>query len=251
MQELENLNLNIILKNELPDIKFTEFESVLKTKIINIYNVVKGSNNNLLIEFVNNDFAIFKPKLGERTLNDFPIGTLYKREYASYILSLILGWPNIPPTSIVEIDNIGIGSIQKIINNKGLNYFEIIKNNKNEFMKFAIFDSLTNNADRKGGHCIIDDTDTIWSIDHGVTFHEIFKLRTVMFDIWEDKISNDYIKDIKLLKKKLSEKKYNNIFLTLLTEKEFEALNMRIDTLIKSKSLPSINQYENIPWPLI
>ena len=118
-------------------------------------------------------------------------------------------------------------------------------------MKFAIFDSLTNNADRKGGHCIIDDTDTIWSIDHGVTFHEIFKLRTVMFDIWEDKISNDYIKDIKLLKKKLSEKKYNNIFLTLLTEKELEALNMRIDTLIKSKSLPSINQYENIPWPLI
>jgi len=251
MQELENLNLDIIFKNEFSDERFVEFESVLKTNIINIYNIVKGSNNNLLIEFTNNDFAIFKPKLGERALNDFPIGTLYKREYASYILSLILGWPNIPPTSIVEIENIGIGSIQKIINNKGLNYFEIIKNNKNEFIKFTIFDSLTNNADRKGGHCIIDNTDTIWSIDHGVTFHEIFKLRTVMFDIWEDLIPEDYIKDTKLLKKKLSEKKYNDIFSNLLTEKELEAFIIRIDTLIKAKSLPIINQYENIPWPLI
>ena len=87
MQELENLNLDIIFKNEFSDKRFVEFESVLKTKIINIYNIVKGSNNNLLIEFTNNDFAIFKPKLGERALHDFPIGTLYKREYASYILS--------------------------------------------------------------------------------------------------------------------------------------------------------------------
>ena len=42
---------------------------------------------------------------------------------------------------------------------------------------------LANNTDRKGGHCLHDEAnDIVVGIDHGLTFHEHFKLRTV---IWE------------------------------------------------------------------
>ena len=182
---------------------------------------------------------------------DFPIGTLYKREYASYLISIMLGWPNVPPTSIVEIESIGIGSIQKIINNKGLNYFEIEKNIPNEFEKFTIFDSIINNADRKAGHCIIDESNKIWSIDHGVTFHELFKLRTVMFDIWENKISQNFIEDLLNLKNRINLQENHTMFAEFISRNELESLNKRIQNLIDQKSLPLINQYENIPWPLI
>tara|TARA_B100000700_G_scaffold50109_1_gene53185 strand:+ start:13084 stop:13839 length:756 start_codon:yes stop_codon:yes gene_type:complete len=251
MENLKQLNLTIISDNHFSDPNLTTFENILRTTKKNIYNIAKGSNSNLLIEFEKNNYAIFKPKIGERSLHDFPIGTLYKREYASYLISLILGWPNVPPTSIVEIESIGIGSIQKIINNKGLNYFEIEKNIPNEFEKFTIFDSIINNADRKAGHCIIDESNKIWSIDHGVTFHELFKLRTVMFDIWENKISQNFIEDLLNLKNRINLQENHTMFAEFISRNELESLNKRIQNLIDQKSLPLINQYENIPWPLI
>tara|TARA_B100000073_G_scaffold101295_2_gene80691 strand:+ start:1974 stop:2729 length:756 start_codon:yes stop_codon:yes gene_type:complete len=251
MENQKQLNLTIISDNHFSDPHLTTFENILRTTKKNIYNIAKGSNSNLLIEFEKNNYAIFKPKIGEKSLHDFPIGTLYKREYASYLISKMLGWPNVPPTSIVEIESIGIGSIQKIINNKGLNYFEIEKNIPNEFDKFTIFDSIINNADRKAGHCIIDESNTIWSIDHGVTFHELFKLRTVMFDIWENKISQNFIEDLLNLKNRINLQENYTMFAEFISRNELESLNKRIQNLIDQKSLPQINQYENIPWPLI
>ena len=251
MENLKKLNLTILSDNHFSDPNLTTFENILRTTKKNIYNIAKGSNSNLLIEFEKNNYAIFKPKIGERSLHDFPIGTLYKREYASYLISLILGWPNVPPTSIVEIESIGIGSIQKIINNKGLNYFEIEKNIPNEFEKFTIFDSIINNADRKAGHCIIDESNKIWSIDHGVTFHELFKVRTVMFDIWENQISQNFIEDLLNLKNRINLQENHTMFAEFISRNELESLNKRIQNLIDQKSLPLINQYENIPWPLI
>ncbi len=251
MENQKQLNLTIISDNHFSDPNLTTFENILRTTKKNIYNIAKGSNSNLLIEFEKNNYAIFKPKIGERSLHDFPIGTLYKREYASYLISIMLGWPNVPPTSIVEIESIGIGSIQKIINNKGLNYFEIEKNNPNEFEKFTIFDSIINNADRKAGHCIIDESNKIWSIDHGVTFHELFKVRTVMFDIWENQISQNFIEDLLNLKNRINLQENHTMFAEFISRDEFESLNKRIQNLIDQKSLPLINQYENIPWPLI
>ncbi len=251
MENQKQLNLTIISDNHFSDPNLTTFENILRTTKKNIYNIAKGSNSNLLIEFEKNNYAIFKPKIGEKSLHDFPIGTLYKREYASYLISKMLGWPNVPPTSIVEIESIGIGSIQKIINNKGLNYFEIEKNIPNEFEKFTIFDSIINNADRKAGHCIIDESNKIWSIDHGVTFHELFKLRTVMFDIWENKISQNFIEDLLNLKNRINLQENYTMFAKFISRNELESLNKRIQNLIDQKSLPLINQYENIPWPLI
>ena len=252
MNSKQKLNINIIHKNPCNNFESKQFLNTLNKEIINIYNLQKGSNSNLLIEFENKEYAIYKPGIGERPLYDFPSGNLYKREYASYIFSLILGWPNIPPTFIVDINPFGHGSIQKIIFNKGLNYFDLLNDKTNDFFKFSIFDFLINNADRKGGHCILDDENKLWSIDHGVTFHEIFKVRTVMFDVWEKTISEKIIKEITKFKSKFNEdKNIQNLFKELLSKNEIKAIIERLDLILEIKKLPSINQNDNIPWPLI
>ena len=252
MNSKQKLNINIIHKNPCNNFESKQFLNTLNKEIINIYNSQKGSNSNLLIEFPNKEYAIYKPGIGERPLYDFPSGNLYKREYASYIFSLILGWPNIPPTFIVDINPFGHGSIQKIIFNKGLNYFDLLNDKTNDFFKFSIFDFLINNADRKGGHCILDEENKLWSIDHGVTFHEIFKVRTVMFDVWEKTISEKIIKEITKFKSKFNEdKNIQNLFKELLSKNEIKAIIERLDLILEIKKLPSINQNDNIPWPLI
>lgn len=45
-----------------------------------------------------NLLGIYKPCQGERPLWDFPDQTLCQREFASYLVSQALGWPNIPTT---------------------------------------------------------------------------------------------------------------------------------------------------------
>ena len=252
MNSEQKLNINIIHKDPYNHYESKEFLNTLNKEIINIYNLQKGTNSNLLIEFTNKEYAIYKPKIGERPLYDFPSGSLYKREYASYIFSLILGWPNIPPTFIVNINHFGHGSIQKIIFNKGMNYFYLVNDKTYDFFQFSIFDFLINNADRKGGHCILDEENKLWSIDHGVTFHEIFKVRTVMFDVWEKIIPEKIIKEITKFKSKfINDKNIQNLFKELLSKKEIEAIIERLNLILEVKKLPPINQRDNVPWPLI
>ena len=49
-----------------------------------------------------------------------------------------------------------------------------------EFRRICAFDIVINNTDRKAGHCVLGVDDKIWAIDHGVAFHQEFKLRTVL-----------------------------------------------------------------------
>ena len=52
-----------------------------------------------------------------------------------------------------------------------------------EFRRICAFDIVINNTDRKAGHCVLGVDDRIWAIDHGVAFHQEFKLRTVLWDL--------------------------------------------------------------------
>ena len=61
--------------------------------------------------------AIYKPRQGEIPLWDFPDGTLYKREYAAFIVSQALEWHLIPPT-VIRDGPYGIGSVQWFVDTK-------------------------------------------------------------------------------------------------------------------------------------
>ena len=62
----------------------------------------------------NETIAIYKPASGEIPLWDFPDDTLYRREYAAYLVSEALGWHFIPPTVIRDRPH-RVGTVQEYI----------------------------------------------------------------------------------------------------------------------------------------
>ena len=122
-----------------------------------------------------------------------------------------------------------------------------------DFLKFALFDVVVNNGDRKAGHCIIGEDERLWSIDHGLTFHTIFKLRTVMLEYWGKPIPDPLIEDLKGLMQKLrsSSDSLTVQLSTLIDTTEIQALMQRLDALIKEPTLPVMDPYQDVPWPWV
>ena len=145
----------------------------------------RGSNYVFIVKLVKGKKmvkAVYKPRRGETPLYDFPDGSLYKREYAAYLLSQALEWFIIPPTGIRN-GPFGVGSVQWFVNTKKTVVFEP-KTEADFFAlkRVAVFDQAVNNADRKLGHFLEGKDRHLWVVDHGLTFHAVPKLRTVLWD---------------------------------------------------------------------
>ena len=196
--------------------------------------------------------AIYKPRDGERPLYDFPDGTLYKREYATFILSRALGWPDVPLTFVRDGPH-GIGSMQQYIDcDPQITYFNIIEDKAPELERFAVFDLLVNNADRKAGHCLLGKDERVWSIDHGLTFHPVFKLRTVMLEYWGQPINESLQQDLEALLAKLEQNDEPVDQLPeMLNRKEINALVGRLRAILDDPFLPDLDPYRNVPWPFV
>lgn len=233
-----------------------EVLTILKEgKILGGQQIPLGSNHTFHLKIESGDTryirAIYKPRDGEMPLPDFPEGSLYKREYAAYLLGTFLGWPKIPLTVIRE-GPYGVGSVQLYVESeKDLTYFDLISDHADDLLRFAVFDVLVNNADRKAGHCIRGLEGGIWSIDHGLTFHTEFKLRTVMLEFWGVHIPRSVTNTLQTLDQELSfDTELPANLLEFLTEKELRALRERLKTLLKQSTIPKLDPYSNVPWPL-
>ena len=196
--------------------------------------------------------AIYKPRDGERPLIDFPQGTLYKREYAAFLLGRALGWPHVPLT-LIRDGPYGIGSVQLYVeSDPDVTYFELLEGSAEELLRFAVFDVAANNADRKGGHCLRGDDGRIWSIDHGLTFHPVFKMRTVMLEYWGAPIPGPVLDDLEALANRLdSDSVLADSLGEALNGKEIGALRKRLDTLLERRVVPRLDPRRNVPWPLV
>ncbi|HEY8217001.1 MAG TPA: SCO1664 family protein, partial [Acidimicrobiia bacterium] len=142
--------------------------------------------------------AVYKPRRGERPLWDFPDGTLCRREVAAYELSRSLGWGIVPVTVLREDAPLGEGAVQRFVDHDPEeHYFTLLEHHPDRFRQFAAFDVLANNTDRKGGHCLHDlVNDVILGIDHGLTFHRQWKLRTVIWDFAGEPIPPELCADL-------------------------------------------------------
>lgn len=225
-------------------------------EIIGGYRMPWGSNYTFVVRIAAGEGkyirAIYKPRDGERPLYDFPHGTLYRREYATFVLSRALGWPNVPMTLIRE-GPYGIGTAQLFIEcDPEITYFDLIHDNDDQLERMAIFDLVVNNADRKAGHCLLGDDGRVWSIDHGLTFHPMFKLRTVMLEFWGREIPKPLIDDMESLLSKIeSQGELNHCLAGLLAPKDFKALRMRLELILRERKLPALDPYRNVPWPFV
>ncbi len=198
--------------------------------------------------------AIYKPRDGERPLWDFPLGTLYRREHAAFMLSRLLGWPNIPLTLVRE-GPYGIGMFQNYVDcDPSVTYFDMIGDNDTDeqLCQIMVFDLITNNADRKAGHCLMGEDSRIWSIDHGLTFHPSFKLRSVMMEFWGRPIPGNMVNDLTRLYDKLdTESEDTTPLLEHLDRREIKALKKRVRFLLRDRAVPNLNPNYNIPWPFV
>ena len=117
-----------------------------------------------------------------------------------------------------------------------------------QLRKMALFDAVINNTDRKIGHLLPITSDRVLGCDHGVTFHEEDKLRTVLWQ-WADKPLSD-LEIEQLIALELAIKGSNAELLTLITENEVNALLARINSLLQSGTFPSpSDEWPAVPWP--
>jgi len=214
-----------------------------------------GSNYVFLAAMVKGETeikAIYKPRRGETPLWDFPDGTLYKREYASFLVSQALEWYLIPPT-VIRDGPFGIGSVQWFVDTvSGTRHYTQIKSDPSILKQVALFDYLVNNADRKAGHFLEDKGGRLWVVDHGLTFNTVPKLRTVLWDFSGQKVPRNLVADVRELRDKLkSEKQLREALLRLLEEAEVEALESRIKRIIEKPVFTYPESRRSVPWPWI
>ncbi|MEL6151194.1 MAG: SCO1664 family protein [Chloroflexota bacterium] len=197
--------------------------------------------------------AVYKPRKGERPLWDFPDGTLCNRERAAYLTSAELGWDIVPPTSLRDGVH-GIGSVQFYINHDpNVNYFSFDDGVAPQLARIALFDVLINNADRKGGHLLLDGQGQVWGIDHGIAFNEDHKLRSVIWDFAGQQIPKPFMDDVEMLCGTLSDMNgdYRKRMDGLLLPREIDAFQRRIDRVINTRRYPNPGPGPNYPWPAV
>ncbi len=213
------------------------FDQLVTGPVEIVGRLVDASNASLFCK-VGNVNAIYKPIAGERPLWDFPDGNLAWREVAAYQMSEALKLNCVPPTILRE-GPFGEGSLQLWIDDceeVGERYLE----KSEELRKIALLDAVINNTDRKIGHLLYREGQ-IFGCDHGVTFHQDYKLRTVLWQFADLSLTESERTSLEKLDIDLS---------NLLTENEIEATQMRVAKLLQENRFPlPPTDWPAIPWP--
>ena len=192
--------------------------------------------------------VIYKPIAGERPLWDFPDGNLAHREYASYLISEYSGWKVVPPTVLRE-GPFGLGMVQQWIDiDESIDLALYYREDNENLRRMALFDAVINNTDRKIGHLLPVVDGSLLGCDHGVTFHEENKLRTVIWQFAERELTPDEKHTLAELVTRLHIE--SEVLHGLITEIEFGALIARIGGLMESGKFPSPSEdWPAVPWP--
>lgn len=193
--------------------------------------------------------AIYKPGSGERPLWDFPAG-LYKREVAMYRLADHLGWHVVPPTTIAE-GPFGEGSVQAFVNaDFRHHYFSLHEEGigTDDLMTICALDIVANNTDRKSGHCLLGSDGRVYGIDHGLSFHAQFKLRTVLWDYVGQPLPDIVVAGLRTL----AAEGVPADVCSLLDRFEIDAVAARAGALLEADRYPDDETGgRRWPWPLV
>lgn len=214
--------------------------------------LVDASNATLFVTIsdgINEMRAIYKPIAGERPLWDFPDGNLASRERAAYLVSEALAIHCIPLT-ILRDGPFGLGAVQQWIDvDENVDLETYFRKDLVELRWVALLDAVINNTDRKIGHLLPQSDGRLYVCDHGVTFHEEDKLRTVLWQWAGQPLSPAELVVLENFLAHLDSPKSDEIK-ALMTDREFLALKERTKRLIAEKCFPEPNpEWPHIPWP--
>jgi hypothetical protein len=192
--------------------------------------------------------VIYKPVAGERPLWDFQDGNLAQREFAAYLISELGDFGVVPPT-VLRDGPFGTGMVQQWIDiNEEIDLAVFYREDNSQLRKMALFDAVVNNTDRKIGHLLPISEDLVHGCDHGVTFHEDDKLRTVLWQ-WTDKpLTDEELGRLERLE--IAVQGDEDQILNLISQNEYASLLARINRLLSEKKFPSpSDEWPAVPWP--
>jgi uncharacterized repeat protein (TIGR03843 family) len=233
---------------------------VLRDGQIEIVGRIVGSSNNAMLATVTvpcpepepalTMHAVYKPTVGERPLDDFPDGTLSRREVAAWYVSEALGWGIVPPT-VLRDGPFGDGMLQQFVElDETVDVIELIVSDDARLRRIAAFDAAVNNTDRKGGHLLpVDGGRQIFGVDHGVCFSTVPKLRTVLWGWRGDAFDPDELDGFERLCAGLNGE-LAMILGELLSATEVEATRRRVEGLLATRRWPMPSpHWPAVPWP--
>jgi uncharacterized repeat protein (TIGR03843 family) len=219
--------------------------------------------------------CVYKPVRGERPLWDFPDGTLANRERAAYLVSVATGVPQVPPT-VLRDGPFGPGMCQLWIDeapeqemvdvvpsgevpdgwlhvldaeDQHRRPVSLVHRDDPGLQVMAVLDAVINNADRKGGHVLVDDRGRMYGVDHGVCFHHEEKLRTVLWGWAGERLTGPCREVLHRLEGALQAQLGDELG-GLLTRRELTMCTRRVQRLLHSGRFPSPSAaWPAIPWP--
>lgn len=219
--------------------------------------------------------CIYKPVRGERPLWDFPDGTLAGRERAARQVSRAGGWDLVPETvlrdgrfgpgmcqrwvdidsehSLVDVvgpefDAAGWIAVLEAEDHRGRPVL-LVHRDDDRLRDMAVFDVVVNNADRKGGHVLLEPTGALWGCDHGVCFHDEAKLRTVLWGWADEALREEDLDHLQRLLVTLDAGLEMELGVVL-SAVELLALRGRVAALLAAGQMPLPGgSWPAIPWP--
>ena len=227
-------------------------EELLLGELIVEGRLVDASNATLFGKVLTSDQSsfsvVYKPIAGERALWDFADGNLASREIAAYLISEA-GQFNCVPLTVMRDGPFGLGAVQQWIDlDPDLDLIAIGQQSTPAIRNLALFDVVINNTDRKFGHILPISDSEILGCDHGLTFHEEFKLRTVLWQYAGQELAKDEVNKLESLKLSISGD-IGAALGELITKDEIDSLLERIDMLISDGFPYPSEQWPAVPWP--
>ncbi len=227
-------------------------EGLLSGELIVEGRLVDASNATLFGKVLTSDQSsfsvVYKPIAGERALWDFADGNLASREAGAYLISEA-GQFNCVPLTVMRDGPFGMGAVQQWIDlDPELDLIAIGQQSTPAIRNLALFDVVINNTDRKFGHILPISDSEILGCDHGLTFHEEFKLRTVLWQYAGQELAKDEVSKLESLKLRISGDIGSSLG-ELITKDEIDSLLERIDMLISEGFPYPSEQWPAVPWP--
>ena len=233
---------------------------VLREGEVEVVGRIVGSSNNAMLvsvtrtcpdpEPVQQLDAVYKPILGERPLNDFPDGTLARREVAAWHVSEASGWGIVPPTVLRE-GPFGEGMVQSFVEaDPEVDIISMILEDDPRLRNMAVLDAVMNNTDRKGGHILaVDGGRHLHGVDHGVCFSPVPKLRTVLWGWRGQPFDAEELAGLERIRAAFDGELRASLR-TLLTRTEVRATVRRTDALLEQGCFPFPSPtWPAVPWP--
>jgi uncharacterized repeat protein (TIGR03843 family) len=219
--------------------------------------------------------CVYKPVRGERPLWDFPDGTLAGREVSAYLVSQATGWNLVPPT-VLRDGPLGVGMCQLWIDSGDISSLVnivpagtvpegwhpvvdgldstgrdvcVVHADDPRLRRLSVLDAVINNADRKGGHLLLDAGDGLYGVDHGVSFHTEDKLRTLLWGWSGEPLPAEILDVLTALAADLDGELGEQLH-THLVRREVTATMQRIRRMLRTGCHPAPGRgWPVVPWP--